>query len=196
MKTDVKFRKLDMPVHALSRKRHHRLMEVNIMSKMVTEGFRKVGRDDEIFQEFEHDPYRAKGKLREPSVCSQCGAVFHKGRWQWLPVPEDAHRAVCPACSRIHDHYPAGFLTLQGEFFNTHHDEIIQLLKNLEKRERAEHPLKRIMAVEEKDGTALVTTTDIHLARSFGDALHHAYQGELEYHYNDAQYLLRLKWSR
>ena len=51
------------------------------------------------------------------------------------------------------------------------------------------------MAVEEKDGTALVTTTDIHLARSLGDALHHAYQGELEYHYNLEQNLLRVNWT-
>lgn len=165
------------------------------MSKgTVSEGFRKISRNDGIFKERVHDAYKAKGKLREPSVCSQCGAVFHKGRWQWLDAPPDAHRTVCPACNRIHDHFPAGFLTLKGDFFRSHHDEIMNLVKNLEKHERAEHPLKRIMAVEEKDGTTLVTTTDIHLARSLGDALHHAYQGDLEYHYNDEQNLLRLKW--
>jgi hypothetical protein len=43
------------------------------------------------------------------------------------------------------------------------------------------------MAIEKtKDGT-LVTTTDIHLARGIGDALHHAYRGELEFHYNPEQ---------
>ncbi|MGA8862231.1 MAG: BCAM0308 family protein [Gallionella sp.] len=160
----------------------------------VSEGFRRISREDGIFQERVHDAYKARGKLREPSVCSQCGAVFHKGRWQWLDTPPDAHRTVCPACNRIHDHYPAGFLTLKGDFFRAHHDEIMNMVKNMEKHERAEHPLKRIMAVEEKDGTTLVTTTDIHLARSLGDALHHAYQGDLEYHYNDEQNLLRLKW--
>jgi len=55
------------------------------------------------------------------------------------------------------------------------------------KTRTAEHPLKRIMAVEEKDGAMLVTTTDIHLARGIGEALHHAYQGELQYHYNPEQ---------
>ena len=165
------------------------------MSKAtLSEGFRKISREDGIFKERVHDAYKAKGKLREPSVCSQCGAVFHKGRWQWLDAPPDAHRTVCPACNRIHDHYPAGFLTLKGDFFRSHHDEIMNLVKNLEKHERAEHPLKRIMAVEENDGTTLVTTTDIHLARSLGYALHHAYRGDLEYHYNDAQNLLRLIW--
>ncbi len=160
----------------------------------VPDRFRRISREEGIFKERVHDAYKARGKLREPSVCSQCGAVFHKGRWQWLDAPPDAHRTLCPACNRIHDHYPAGFLTLKGEFFRSHRGEIMNLLKNLEKRERAEHPLKRIMAVEEKDGTTLVTTTDIHLARTLGDALQHAYQGDLEYYYNDEQNLLRLKW--
>ena len=139
--------------------------------------------------------YKAKGKLPEPTVCPQCGAVFHEGRWQWRSAPVDAHRQTCPACHRLHDHYPAGFVTLQGEFFRTHRDEIMQLVHNQEKRVRVEHPLKRIMAVEEKDGAALITTTDIHLARGIGEALHHAYQGELQYHYNPEENLLRVSWT-
>lgn len=158
-------------------------------------GFRQIPRHDGIFQEHVHDAYKAKGKLPEPTVCPQCGAVFHEGRWQWRSAPAGAHRQTCPACHRLHDHYPAGFVTLQGEFFRTHRDEIMQLVHNQEKRVRVEHPLKRIMAVEEKDGTALVTTTDIHLARGIGEALHHAYQGELQYHYNPEENLLRVSWT-
>jgi hypothetical protein len=41
-----------------------------------------------------------------------------------------------------------------------------------------------------------VTTTDIHLARGIGDALHSAYKGELEYHYNKEENLLRVEWRR
>lgn len=37
------------------------------------------------------DAYRAKGKLAEPTVCAQCGAVFHEGRWQWMNAPANAH---------------------------------------------------------------------------------------------------------
>jgi len=149
---------------------------------------------DRLWQEKVHDAYKAKGKLPEPSVCPQCGAVFHQGRWQWLKAPAGAHAATCPACHRIHDHFPAGFVTLKGEFLQGHRDEILNLVHNEEKREKADHPLKRIMAVEEKGDEVLVTTTDIHLARSIGDALHHAYQGELEYHYNPEQSLLRVEW--
>jgi NMD protein affecting ribosome stability and mRNA decay len=154
-----------------------------------------MSRHDNLFQERVHDAYKSKGKLLEPSVCSQCGAVFHEGRWQWLQAPADAHMVTCPACHRIHDHYPAGFLTMKGEFFATHRDEIMHLVRNHEQHERKEHPLKRIIAAEEKDGETVVTTTDIHLARGIGEALHHAYQGELEYHYNPEQNLLRVSWT-
>lgn len=157
-------------------------------------GFRQIQRHDGLFQERVHDAYKAKGKLPEPTVCPQCGAVFHEGRWQWRQASANAHQETCPACHRIHDQYPAGFLTMNGEFFQSHRDEIMHLVHNHEKHERAEHPLKRIMAVEEKDGATLVTTTDIHLARGLGDALHHAYQGELEFHYNPEQNLLRVSW--
>lgn len=157
--------------------------------------FQRITQHDNLFQERVHDAYKAKGKLPEPSYCSQCGAVFQAGRWQWLPTPIGAHQESCPACHRIHDHYPAGFLSLKGEFFLSHRDEIMHLLHNHEKRERAEHPLKRIMSIEEKPDETLVNTTDIHLARGMGEALHHAYQGELEYHYNLEQNLLRVNWT-
>jgi NMD protein affecting ribosome stability and mRNA decay len=161
----------------------------------TSQGFKKIPRHDGLFQERVHDAYKLKKKLPEPSVCPQCGAVFHEGRWQWLKAPANAHQETCSACHRIHDHYPAGFLTMRGEFFQSHRDEIMHLVHNHEQHERKEHPLKRIIATEEKDGATLVTTTDIHLAKGLGEALHHAYQGELEFHYNPEQNLLRVNWT-
>jgi hypothetical protein len=53
------------------------------------------------------------------------------------------------------------------------------------------------MAIEDQDdGSVLVTTTDSHLARDIGEALEHAHKGELEFHYNDADNLLRVFWQR
>ncbi len=165
------------------------------MSKTaIPPGFHLVRRD-QMFEERVHDSYKIRGKLHEPTVCPQCNAVFHQGRWQWIAAPKGAHEHPCPACLRIHDQYPAGFVNLSGDFFASHRDEIMNLVRNKEKREREEHPLQRIMGTEEKDGGVEVTTTDIHLARLIGEALHHAYQGELEFHYNPDDYLLRVNWS-
>jgi len=158
-------------------------------------GFRHVPLD-RLRLETSTDSYKAKGKLSEPTVCPDCGAVFRAGRWQWLAKPRDAQKITCPACHRIHDHFPAGYVTLNGVFFGSHEQEILQLIKNQEAKEKAGHPLQRIMAIEKTGQTTLVTTTDIHLARGIGEALHHAYQGELEFHFNKDQNLLRVDWSR
>ncbi len=165
-------------------------------SKSTPAGFRRIERHDKLLQEQVHDTYKTKSKLPEPSVCLDCGAVFHEGRWQWGEAPAGAHRATCPACQRQHDRFPAGFVTLAGTFFRSHQEEILHLVRNHEQHERAEHPLKRIMAIEDTDDGAVVTTTDIHLARGLGEAVRHAYRGELEFHYNPAENLLRVHWHR
>ena len=158
-------------------------------------GFHPIRRD-RLLQDAVHDTYKTKGKLSEPTVCPDCGAVFHAGRWQWLDKPKDAHQTNCPACHRVHDHFPAGYVSLAGDFFAAHEQEILQLIRHHEAQEKANHPLQRIMAIEKTEHGTLVTTTDIHLARGIGDALHHAYHGELEFHYNPEQSLLRVSWSR
>lgn len=165
-------------------------------TKNIHAGFHKIARHDGIFQEQVHDTYQTKGKFTEPTACPQCNAVFHKGRWQWLEAPANAHQHNCPACQRILEHQPAGFLTLEGDFFTAHRDEITSLIHNVAEKEKAEHPLKRIMATEKEGNGVLITTTDIHLARGIGEAIHHAYQGDLEFHYNPAENLLRVNWSR
>jgi NMD protein affecting ribosome stability and mRNA decay len=153
-------------------------------------------RHDRLIQEHEHDTYKLRGKLPEPTVCPQCGAVFHKGRWEWAARPADAHEETCPACHRIHDEFPAGYVHLAGGFFSAHADEVTQLVRNEAEREGQDHPLERVMAIKPEDGGQLVTTTSIHLARRLGEALHHAYQGELEFHYNEGEKLLRVHWRR
>jgi NMD protein affecting ribosome stability and mRNA decay len=153
-------------------------------------------RGDRLVQEFEHDPYHASGKLKEPTVCPECHAVFHDGRWRWRTAPAGAHETLCPACRRIRDRVPAAFLRVGGDFAYAHRDEIRHLIDNVVERERAEHPLKRVMTMEESDGVLSLTLTDPHLARGIGEALHHAYQGVLDFHYVPGDILLRVSWHR
>lgn len=158
-------------------------------------GFKPVRRD-ELRQEREHDSYKLPHKPSEPAACPECGAVYHAGRWQWGARPAGAQDLVCPACHRIRDRFPAGYVHLAGKFLAEHRDELVRLLRHHEAKAKDGHPLARIIALDEAAGGLLVTTTDIHLARDLGDALHHAYQGTLEFHYNEAEKLLRVHWSR
>ena len=151
---------------------------------------------DRILDDLRHDPYQAKGKYREPTVCASCGAIFERGRWKWGEAPAHAHQATCPACARTRDKLPAGFVTLSGEFFNAHRAELLQLARNTAESERAEHPLHRIMTVAETPDEAVITTCDLHSARRIGEALESAYDGELDLRFGEDEYSVRVNWTR
>lgn len=153
-------------------------------------------RRDRLIQEHEHDTYKLRGKLPDPTACSECGAMYRDGRWTWGAPPADAHHTVCPACQRIRDDYPAGDLTLSGGFLRDHRDEILALARHVEERQKQEHPLKRIMAVADEGDSVRITTTSPQLARSIGEALHRAYAGELDYRYPEDEARIRVTWSR
>lgn len=148
-----------------------------------------------IYDDQRIDVYREKQKYQEPTRCPKCSALFTEGRWTWKDTSQETHSALCPACRRIEDSYPAGFVNISGPFFKDHSKEIIHMVKNLEQTEREERPLERIMEIQEKDGQTVISTTGIHLARRLGDALKHAYEGELDISY-DAENYVRISWHR
>jgi hypothetical protein len=154
-------------------------------------------RSDRHLREHESDAYGLRGKLPDPTACSACGALYRDGRWTWAPAPADAQRTKCPACRRTEDGVPAGVVTLRGAFVAGHDGEIRGLIRNLEEREKSQHPLKRVMAIEAgEEGGLVVTTTDARLARGIGEALHHAWQGELDYRFTEPENALRVHWKR
>lgn len=151
---------------------------------------------DHILDELRHDPYQAKGKLPEPTRCPKCGLVFHHGRWERGSAPEEAHSHACPACQRIADQLPAGFVTISGPFAQAHRAEITALVRNVAEYETREHPLHRLMSIAEGPDAIEVTTTDLHLPRHIGEALKAAYGGSLELHPSRDEFMLRIRWAR
>jgi NMD protein affecting ribosome stability and mRNA decay len=155
-------------------------------------------RHNRLIKERIHDPYMTRSKPAEPAVCMECGVVFNDGRWQWMSeVPQGAHEELCPACQRIRDKVPAGLLELSGDFFQEHRDEIMHLVHNTVESQKREHPMKRLMETEEQeDGTVLVSFTDTHLPSGVGEAVEHAYQGDLDIHYTEEAGIVRVYWRR
>ncbi|HSN04537.1 BCAM0308 family protein [Nitrospira sp. NS4] len=153
-------------------------------------------RRDRNLKEHRHDSYRLFGKLKEPTVCSGCGALFHKGRWTWGAAPKGAATTTCPACHRMHDKYPMGLVTIAGSFKEKQHEQVMGVIHNAAAQEKKEHPLSRIMAVERRPEGLVISTTDTHLPRRIGEALKHAYRGELEYHYDQEEEFIRVNWTR
>ena len=153
-------------------------------------------RRDRNIKERRRDVEKASGKLPEPTACPQCGVVFHKGRWTWDATPPKARETLCPACRRVNANTPAGSLTMKGTYLRAHRQDILNLARNEEAQEKAEHPLSRIMSIKE-DGDALVlSATDAHMVRRIGEALHHAHQGDFSIQYSGDGQSAQAVWAR
>jgi NMD protein affecting ribosome stability and mRNA decay len=149
------------------------------------------------------DTYRRKSrkvevKLPDVTVCPGCEAVFRGGRWRWpkLAGPSGTRRETCPACRRIRDRYPAGEVTLRGEFARAHREELLARVRNLELKEKSKRPLNRLMEIRDTGDALVVTTTDVHLAHAIGAALFQAYRGSLHAPWAEEGDLLRVSWER
>lgn len=154
-------------------------------------------RRDKGIKRERHDVYKEKGKLTEGTVCTSCGVVFANGRWVWDYEGETTRETICPACRRIKDRYPAGFIKLRGEFFQANRDEIINLVRNQEELQKQAHPMQRIIRIiESRNQTTLIETTGVHIARRIGDAIARAYQGEYSFQYADNYNRIRILWER
>lgn len=156
---------------------------------------RRVRRGNVLLKEKVHDPYRSTVKQRTPARCDGCGATYRNGRWTWDRLP-NASPTRCPACRRADDRYPAGELTLTGDFLAEHASEALHLIDNVARAEKREHPLHRVMSVDRTPERIVVTTTDIHLPRRLGHAFESSWGGELATHYDEEGHFLRVRWTR
>ena len=151
---------------------------------------------DRIFDVRPRDPHRVCEKHALPTRCPQCGAVYERKRWRWGSPPEGVQVKLCPACRRVEQKLPAGVLTLDGAFIAQHKDELIRTARNEAQHEVAEHPMHRIMRIDEHDGMLEIETTDVHLPQRIGEALKRAHDGELTMRYGRDEYSVRVRWHR
>lgn len=149
---------------------------------------------EQVRREPIQDSDHADAKLPDPARCPKCGATYLKGRWTWEKAPADAYVHRCPACQRIHDRFPAGYVTLKGKFDPEFRVQVLNLVKTREARAASEHPLQRIMAVDDVADGIRVTTTDAHLASGIARALHEAFRGSLELKYSKEENMVRAIW--
>jgi len=155
-----------------------------------------MARKDKLIQEYVHDPYVAKTKYADPSVCDTCGVAFSNGIFAWLQPPPDAASMRCPACRRIADKYEGGVVNLEGEFMLEHKPEIMNTIRNVETEAKRQRPLDRIIEVKEEPRQTIITTTYEHLAKKIGNALHRAYKGDLKTQFLEGEKYVRVWWNR
>jgi hypothetical protein len=142
----------------------------------------REGRKERRLGNTKGDDYPTLAKLAGDIHCPDCGASYHAGRWTWRAAAPEAELSRCPACQRIAAGLPAGYVSFCGDISEQRRTEIFRLARNIEAREKAEHPLQRIMRFSDSSGHLLVTTTDGHLARAIAEGAHHAWKSTLTMH--------------
>lgn len=152
----------------------------------------------------ETDPYVARKPMPSTTICPECHAIQEHHRWvmderragMMLKKKEGVSLRRCPACRKTADGFPFGLVSLEGAYLAFHHDEILNLVRNEEKRAMGFNPMARIMYLRESGGRVEVATTDEKLAQRIGRELRKACHGTVEYKWSEDAKLLRVRWSR
>lgn len=144
------------------------------------------------------NPYRNVGKYPSDTECPGCGLVFQDGVWRQTVIDPShpLYRKLCPACLQIRDDYPGGVLQISGSFLDLHRDQIVHRIRNLERLVREEHPLDRIMRIDERPREIVVYATAEHLVARIGKALRRDFKGTLEIQYAHETKFAAVHWSR
>lgn len=136
-------------------------------------------------------------------VCEKCGLIYENQHWvkderrsQTMVASGVATAIICPACRQIEDRLPQGIVTLHGDYWPEHHDDIMNLVKNEENRSAGTNPLERIMGVRKEGDALIIETTNEKLAQKIGRAIHSAHKGDLQYKWPDGNQLVRVEWTR
>jgi len=140
---------------------------------------------------------------KEPAICKSCGLVYHEKKWvrdeslrKKLEKEGGVHYVICPACRKENQHYPMGIVELTGNFWYSHQNDILNLIKNEEKRAIGKNPLERIMEIKEKKDMLSIETTRESLAKRIGKVLEKAYKGKLRYTFSGGEKMIRIEWHR
>ncbi len=150
-----------------------------------------------------NDPSRENHLYKDGDVCGQCNALHEKDHWFMdaqrgaaLIAAGSPATTVCPACKQINSHDPHGIVTLRGDYWVMHKDEILNLIHNEEQRTVGDNPLARIMSIREEDEHLIIETTNEALAQRIGKRVHSAHKGNVDYKWPNGNHLVRVDWER
>lgn len=148
------------------------------------------------------DTYFNQSSPKDRSYCKQCHAIFHHKRWYFDSseikklMKNSGQGVICPACQKITDNFASGVVTLEGGFVRDHREEIVNLIRNEEKRASGLNPLEKIIAIRPHSEGMEITTTHEKLAQRIGKKLHRAFSGEVDYQWTPQNKMARVHWRR
>jgi hypothetical protein len=134
--------------------------------------------------------YVKKEKEEKPHpvivVCPVCGAIEAKKRWQWDGEVKESIRKehslrICPGCEAIKNQWVEGEITLKNRIINLVPNQIEEMMKNIEERERHNDPRNRILKIKKTKTFWKVYTTSVYLAQRIGKELEKSFVSKVTY---------------
>jgi hypothetical protein len=142
---------------------------------------------------------RATGRLAEPSVCEQCGAVFARRLWRRRAVSgallDRATWTVCPACRQSRAEQYCGRVIVRGGFASTHQTAILERIRNAAMHAARTQPQRRVISAERVGDALEVLTTSQKLAHRIVRELKKSFRGRASYRWSDDGSLFAV-WER
>jgi hypothetical protein len=143
---------------------------------------------------------RSTGRLREPSACERCGAVFVRRKWQRGRAATGAllaraHWTVCPACRQVDRAEYFGRVLIRGTFVAANEDAIRRRVRNVAARAEFTQPERRLVSLERQGDVLEVLTTSQKLAHRIVHELKKVFRGRASYTWADDRSLLAT-WER
>jgi NMD protein affecting ribosome stability and mRNA decay len=131
-----------------------------------------------------------RGRLREPSVCERCGALFRRRVWRRNESTTHALLArtrwtVCPACKPAQEATYIGRVRIPGPTTDALEALIRRRVRNVAKWASAAQPERRLVSME-RDGDVLeILTTSQKLAHRIVHELKKILGGHATYEWSD-----------
>lgn len=126
------------------------------------------------------------GRLREPSACERCGAVFTRRAWRrGRAVPAGVHWILCPGCTQAKEGSGFGRIVVRGRYALAHEDAIRRRVQNVAARAMWTQPERRVSAIERREDELEILTTSQKLAHRIVHELKKQWRGRTSYAWSD-----------
>jgi hypothetical protein len=130
------------------------------------------------------------GRVREPSACERCGAIFARRTWRrhgrvTATALEGVRWTVCPACEQASHAAGAGRILVRGAYAREHEADVRRRIGNVAARAAFTQPERRVSSLERQGDELEVITTSQKLAHRIAHELRKAFGGRVSYAWSD-----------
>jgi len=144
-------------------------------------------------------PIARKVRLREPSVCERCGAIYERKTWRANRRPagallDTANWTVCPGCAQAAQDVYFGRVLISGRGAMQRREAIERRIANVTRLAAARQPERKLVSQEWEGENLEVLTTSQKLAHRIAKELVKTFGGKAVYKWSDDDGSLFAAW--